>query len=47
MHIHYSASFLGMQKIAQGNECIQYVYIQISSAVKIGMKLPLKYMNQS
>lgn len=47
MNIHYSASLLGILKIAQGSEFIQYVYIQISNAMKIGMKLPLEYMNQS
>lgn len=47
MNIHYAASFLGIVKIAQGNECVQDEYIQISNAVKIGMQIPLKYKNQS
>lgn len=47
MNIHYAASFLGILKIARGNECIRDEYIQISNAIKIGMHVPLKYKSQS
>lgn len=47
MNIHHAASFLGIPKIAWGNECIQDEYIWVSKAIKNGMQIPLKYKNQS
>lgn len=38
MNIRYAASFLGILKIAQGNECIQDEYIQISNAIKLACR---------
>lgn len=47
MNIHHATSFLGIPKIAQGNESIQDESIWITNGIKIGMQIPLKYKNQS
>lgn len=44
MNIHYAAPFLGILKIAQGNECSQDEYIQISHAVKTGMQIDTSHV---
>lgn len=47
MNRHCAASFLGVLKIAEGNECSQDEYVQISDAAKTGMQIDTSRVEES